>query len=434
MLFGAIPVFKYAGPQLVTALRGGGRTASASKERHRARNTLVVAQVALALVLLVSSGLMIRTFGALRNVHPGFERPDEVQTLRLSIPRSQVQQPEAVMRMHQAIRDKFASMPGVSSVAMSTIVPMTGQGWHDPLYAQDHTYSESQIPPIIEFKLVSPGYMKTLGTPLVTGRDFAWEDLYGLRPVAIVSENIARELWGQPSAALGKQVRPYPAGSWREVIGVVADSRDEGVDKKAPKIAYWPMLTADFNEPTPMVQRSVTYLIRSSRTGSTGFVAELGQAVWSINPNLPLASVRTLRDVYDQSLARTSFTLVMLGIAGGMALLLGVAGIYGVISYSVTQRTREIGIRIALGARSQEVAGMFVRHGLSLAALGVAIGLLAAFGIMRLMTSLLFEVSPVDPLTYGAVALTLVAATVLASYVPALRAAGVDPAVALRAE
>jgi putative ABC transport system permease protein len=434
LLFGAIPVFKYAGPQLVTALRGGGRTASASKERHRARNTLVVAQVALALVLLVSSGLMIRTFGALRNVHPGFERPDDVQTLRLSIPRSQVQQPEAVMRMHQAIRDKFASMPGVSSVAMSTIVPMTGQGWHDPLYAQDHTYSESQIPPIIEFKLVSPGYMKTLGTALIVGRDFAWEDLYGLRPVAIVSENIARELWGQPSAALGKQVRPYAAGSWREVIGVVADSRDDGVDKKAPKIAYWPMLTTDFNDPTPMVQRSVTYLIRSNRTGSTGFVAELGQAVWSINPNLPLASVRTLRDVYDQSLARTSFTLVMLGIAGGMALLLGVAGIYGVISYSVMQRTREIGIRIALGARSQEVAGMFVRHGLSLAAVGVAIGLLAAFGMMRLMASLLFEVSPVDPLTYGAVALTLVAATVLASYVPALRATGVDPAVALRAE
>jgi hypothetical protein len=172
-------------------------------------------------------------------------------------------------------------------------------------------------------------------------------------------------------------VRPYAAGSWREVIGVVADSRDDGVDKKAPKIAYWPMLTTDFNDPTPMVQRSVTYLIRSNRTGSTGFVAELGQAVWSINPNLPLASVRTLRDVYDQSLARTSFTLVMLGIAGGMALLLGVAGIYGVISYSVTQRTREIGIRIALGARSQEVAAMFVRHGLSLAAVGVAIGLLA---------------------------------------------------------
>ena len=434
LLFGIIPVFKYAGPQLVTALRGGGRTASASKERHRARNTLVVAQVALALVLLVSSGLMIRTFQALRQVHPGFERAEDVQTLRLSIPSSQVKEPEAAMRMHQAILDKFASMPGVNSVALSTIVPMTGLGWHDPLYASDHAYSESKLPPIIEFKMVSPGYMKTMGTPLVAGRDFTWADLYDRRPVALVSENLARDLWGQPSAAIGKQVRPYAKGSWREVVGVVADSRDDGVDKKAPSIAFWPMLTTDFTDETPMVQRSVSYLVRSSRTGSTGFVAELGQAVWSINPNLPLAGVRTLQTIYDQSLARTSFTLVMLGIAGGMALLLGVAGIYGVISYSVTQRTREIGIRIALGARSQEVTAMFVRHGLALAGVGVGIGLLAAFGIMRLMASLLFEVSPVDPLTYGAVALTLVAATVLASYVPALRATGVDPSEALRAE
>jgi predicted permease len=336
--------------------------------------------------------------------------------------------------MLQAIFDKFSSMSGVTSVAMSTIVPMTGQGWHDPLYAEDHAYSESKIPPIIEFKLVSPGYMKTMGTPLVAGRDFTWEDLYGLRPVAMVSENLARELWGQPSAAIGKRVRPYVKGSWREVVGVVADSRDEGVDKKAPAIAFWPLLTPDFTDGTPSAQRSVAYLIRSGRTGSTGFVADLGQAVWSVNPNLPLASVRTLQSVYDQSLARTSFTLVMLGIAGGMALLLGIAGIYGVISYSVTQRTREIGIRIALGARSQEVTGMFVRHGLALAAVGVGIGLLAAFGATRLMASLLFEVSPVDPATYGAVALMLVAATVLASYVPALRATGVDPAIALRSE
>jgi putative ABC transport system permease protein len=434
LLFGVIPVFKYAGPQLVSALRGGGRTASASRERHRARNTLVIAQVALALVLLVSSGLMIRTFAALRNVHPGFERPQDVQTLRLSIPRSQVKEPEAATRMLQAILDKFASMPGVTSVAMSTIIPMTGQGWHDPLYAEDHAYSESKLPPIIEFKLVSPGYMKTMGTPLVAGRDFTWEDLYGLRPVAMVSENLARELWGQPSAAIGKRVRPYAKGSWREVVGVVGDSRDEGVDKKAPSIAFWPMQTPDFTDGTASAQRSLAFLIRSGRTGSTGFVAELGQAVWAVNPNLPLASVRTLQSVYDQSLARTSFTLVMLGIAGGMALLLGIAGIYGVISYSVTQRTREIGIRIALGARSQEVAGMFVRHGLALAAVGVAIGLLAAFGATRLMASMLFEVSPVDPMTYAAVALALVGATVLASYVPALRATGIDPAVALRSE
>ena len=222
------------------------------------------------------------------------------------------------------------------------------------------------------------------------------------------------------------------------MVGVVSDMRDDGLNKKAPAVAYWPLLMADFFAVSPdnrnLVQRNLTYVIRSPRTGSNGFVNDLGTAVWSVNPNLPLASVRTLQEIYDASLARTSFTLVMLAIAGGMALLLGVAGIYGVISYSVSQRTREIGIRIALGAQRQAVTRMFVAHGLMLAGVGVAIGLVAAFGVMRLISSLLFEVSPVDPLTYAMVSLTLIAATVLASYVPALRATAVDPIEALRSE
>jgi predicted permease len=438
LLFGAIPVFKYAGGALGLTLRGGGRTATASKERYRARNVLVVAQVALALVLLVSSGLMIRTFQALRNVHPGFARPGEVQTLRLSIPDSQVKEPEAVTRMHQAIMEKLAAIPGVSSVAMASTVTMTGQGWHDPLFAQDKTYEESKIPPLRFFKLVTPGYVKTLGASLVAGRDFSWAEAYELRPVAMVSENLARELWGDPSAALGKRIRPYTTGTWREVVGVVSDTRDDGLYQKAPTVAYWPVMMEDFTpgpqgEP-PFVARSLSYLVRSSRTGSAGFVNELQRAIWSVNPNLPLAGVRTLQEIYDASLARTSFTLVMLGIAGAMALLLGVAGIYGVISYSVSQRSREIGIRIALGAPPRSVRQMFLRHGLIVAAVGVAIGLAAATGTMRLISSLLFQVNPIDPMTYGVVALALIGATLLASYIPALRATAVDPIEALRAE
>jgi putative ABC transport system permease protein len=212
--------------------------------------------------------------------------------------------------------------------------------------------------------------------------------------------------------------------------------RDDGLHQKAPTAVYWPLLLTDFvpGENKALVQRSLTYLVRSPRTGSSGFVDELGRAVWSINPNLPLARVRTLQDMYDASLSRTSFTLAMLGIAGGMALLLGVAGIYGVISYSVSQRSREIGIRIALGAQPGSVTRMFVRHGLTLAGIGVAIGLAAALGVMRLISSLLFEVSPVDPLTYVLVSLTLIGATMLASYLPALRATSIDPIEALRAE
>ena len=418
-------------------LRGGGRTASASRERHRTRNVLAVAQIALALVLLVGSGLMLRTFQALRDVRPGFTRAGEVQTLRLSIPESQVNDEAAVVHMEQAIIDKLAAVPGVTSVALSSVLTMTGDGWHDPLYAQDKAYAESQLPPLRLFKFVSPGFMKTIGGSLLAGRDFTWTDAFEQRPVAMVSESLARELWNEPSAALGKYVRPYPNGLWREVVGVVSDMRDDGLNKKATTSVYWPLLTRPFTETSgsrPQLARGVTVVIRSPRTGADGFVNDLSRAVWSINPNLPVSGVQTLQEIYDGSMARTSFTLVMLGIAGGMALLLGVGGLYGVIWYSVAQRSREIGIRIALGAQPGAVTRMFVTHGLALSAVGVAIGLMVALSIMRLMSSLLFQVSPIDPPTYVVVSLLLVGATLLASYAPALRATRVEPSNALRAE
>jgi predicted permease len=437
LLFGLVPALKQAGAQLSTTLRAGGRTASASKERERARNVLVVAQVALALVLLVGSGLMIRTFQAITDVHPGFVRPGDVQTLRLSVPESQVKDDTAVAAAHQAILERLAAVPGVTQVAVASTVTMTGQAWHDPLYAEDRVYGESEVPAIRMFKFVSPGYMPTLGGSVVAGRDFTWEDAVSRRPVAMVSASLAREWWGEPSRAIGKRIRPYNKGIWREVVGVVTDTRDDGVTKKAPTIAYWPIamdaLSPDASEPI-FAMRNAAYLVRSERTGTDGFVRELERAIWSVNPNLPLASVRTLEDIYDASLARTSFTLVMLAIAGGMALLLGVAGIYGVISYSVSQRRREMGIRIALGAPSHAITGLFVRHGVLLAGIGVAIGVAAALAVTRLMTTLLFEVSPLDPLTYVVVSLTLFAATMLACYLPALRATRVDPIGALRAE
>jgi predicted permease len=438
LLFGLVPALKQRGTQLATTLRAGGRTASASKERERARNMLVVAQVALALVLLVSSGLMIRTFQAILDVDPGFVRPQDVQTFRLSIPESLVKDAAAVARAHQAIVDRLATVPGVESIAVASTTTMSGQGWHDPLFAQDRTYGASEVPPIRMFKFVSPHYMRTLGGKVVAGRDFTWADVHERRPVAMVSANLARELWGGPAQALGKRIRPYTKGEWREVVGVVTDTRDHGLTEKAPAIAYWPLSMTNFLpreiEDTHFVLRSASYVVRSTRTGSDGFVKELGQAVWAINPNLPLASVQSLEEIYDASMARTSFTLVMLGIAGAMALLLGVAGIYAVISYSVAQRRREIGIRIALGAQPRAVTRLFVRHGLLLSAIGVAIGLVVAVSVTRVMATLLFEISPIDPLTYAAVSLALVAATVLACYVPALRATRVDPIGALRAD
>jgi len=252
--------------------------------------------------------------------------------------------------------------------------------------------------------------------------------------VAIVSENMARELWGSPSGALGKQVRESFDGLWREVIGVVEDVRDDGLNKKAPTMIYFPTLMKHFEGDEASLRREMTFVVRSGRAGSDALVKELRQAVWSLNPNVPLANVRTVGFLYNKSLARTSLTLTMLAIAGCMALLLGVIGIYGVISYSVSQRTREIGIRMAIGATQQELTQMFVRHGLMLAGIGVACGLTAALLLSRLLATLLFEVSPVDPLTYGTVGIGLAAAATLASYLPARRATTVDPVEALRAE
>jgi hypothetical protein len=289
--------------------------------------------------------------------------------------------------------------------------------------------------PVRLFKYASPGFFRTAGTRLIAGREIAWTEVYDLRPVVVVSENLARELWGTPSAAVGKYVRHLPEMPWHEVIGVVQDVRENGIYEQTPPTVYWPTMSAFLNARAgqPNAIRGVTFVVRSDRTSTPGFLNQIRQAVWSVNPSLP-ASPRTMREVYDQSLARTSFTLVMLAIAASMALLLGVVGIYGVIAYVVSQRRREIGIRAALGAQQGELQRMFVRHGLALAGIGVVVGLGAAAALTRLMSTLLYGITPLDPVTYVTVPLILVIATVLASYVPARRAASVDPVEALSVE
>ncbi|MDR3700883.1 MAG: ABC transporter permease [Candidatus Sulfopaludibacter sp.] len=433
LLFGLIPVIKYARPRLSNALRGGGRSLSQSRERHRARSLLVVLQVALAVVLLVASGLMIRTFQALRHVDPGFSGAERVATLRISIPEKQVAGPERAIRMEEDILRRIGDLAGVSAVAIVNVLPMEG-GSNNPVYVEDQATREGAIPPIRRYKFTSPGYVAAMGSRLIAGREFTWAETYNRAPVALVSENMAREVWHDPRAALGKRIRSTLKDDWREVIGVVADLRDDGVDQKAPGIVYWPLLVKNFGAADTNVVRSVAFVIRTPRAESPGLLRELAHAVGSVNPNLPVADVKTLGAVYDRSLARTSFTLVLLAIAGGMSLLLGVVGIWGVTSYSVAQRTREIGIRLALGAPVQGVTGIFVRHGLVLSGIGAACGLVAALALTRLMKSLLYEVSPADPVTYVAVSAGLILAATLASYLPARRATRIDQVEALRAE
>ena len=437
ILFGLIPALKYAGPGVSTPLRSGIRTSTHSRERIRVRDVLVVTQVSLALVLLVSAGLMIRTSQALRAVEPGFADAEHIQTLRFSIPASIVSDPQKVVRMQNDMLDKFAAIPGVTSAAFSNTMPMEGMSpdW-DAIGVEGRLIPGREIPPLRLLKYVSPALFRTIGTRLVAGREYAWTDLYGLRPVAIVSENLARELWGSPSAALGKRIGVGLSGStWREVIGVVQDVRENGVHEPAPAIVYWPAMMDSLYRPgQATAARNVTFAIRSERTGTEAFVDQLRQAIVSVNGSVSPAAVRTLREISDQSMARTSFTLVMLAIAAAMALVLGIVGIYGVISYSVSQRTREIGIRLALGAQVSQMKRMVAGHGLLLAGVGVAIGLGAAIGLTRLMSSLLFGISPLDPMTFVTVPLLLAVAAVVASYLPARRAASVDPAEALKVE
>ena len=434
LLFGAIPVFKYAGSRLNTGLREGGRGLSQSRARHRARNTLVAVQVGLAFVLLICSGLMIRTFHALTQVNPGFVRPAGVQTVRLYIPEADVPDPEKAVRMEEAILHKMEAIPGVSAVGFANSVPMDDNHWSDPVFAQDKDYAEGKLPPLRRFKFISPGVLHTLGVPLLAGRDFTWDETYSRLPVAIISENLARENWGSPENALGKRIRVSSKDDWREIVGVVGDVRDDGMNKDAPKIAYWPIFLNHFESDLVEVRRSVKFALRTSRAGSESLMKDVREAVWSLDPNLPLADVHTLDYYYKRSMARTSFTLVMLAIAGAMALLLGTVGLYGVIAYSVSQRTREIGIRMALGAQQTALIRMFVRHGLLLTSIGIAFGVAVAAVVMRLMSSLLFHVSAVDPLTYLCVAVGLAATAFVASYLPSRRAASVDPVETLRAE
>jgi predicted permease len=434
VFFGSIPVFKYSGVRLSTGIREGGRANSQSREQHRVRSVLVVVQVALALVLLICSGLMIRTFRALNHVNPGFSDPASMQTFGISLPDNQVKDDESVVRTFEEMRSKIASIPGVSAVTLSTAFPMDGRSSADVLFAEDHPLPEGQIPPIRRMIYVIPGFFSADGTPLVAGRDFTWTDLYQKLPVAIISENFAREYWDSPSAALGKRIRIASTDDWREIIGVAANVYMDGVNKKTPSAVYWPTVRVNFEGEKHSVASYIVFGIRSSRAGTESFLKEVREAVWAVNRNLPLSRVNTLGFYYRQSMARTSFTLIMLAVAGAMALLLGVVGIYGVIAYSVSQRTREIGVRMALGAQTQSLTAMFVRHGLILTGIGIAFGLTAASIVMRLMSSLLFRVNPVDPLTYAAVTLGLIATAFIASYLPSRRAATVDPVDALRAE
>lgn len=433
LLIGSIPILKYTGASLGTGLRESERSMTASRQRHRSRSVLVTIQVALALVLLVGAGLLLRTSYALTRVDPGFATPSEIQTFRVDIPETQVKDPVRVVQIEQEILEKIRAVPGVSSAGLSMSVPMDGNEWSDSVFARDHTYAPGELA-LHRYRFAAPGFFKTLGTPVVAGRDFTWADMYNVKaPVAIVSERLAGEYWHDPRNAVGKQIRSAGTDDWREVIGVVGDIHEDSVDKPGASSVYWPVLT-HFGGIDPTVIRWAAISIRSPRAGSESLMDEVRRAVWSVDSNLPLADVHTL-DYYERaSMARTSFALVMLAFAGGMALLLGIIGLYGVISYSVSQRIHEMGIRAALGAQQADILKLIAGQGFRLTLTGVAIGLATALALTRFLSSLLYGVEAADPLTFILVSLILTGVALVASCIPGRRAARVDPIVALRYE
>jgi predicted permease len=344
--------------------------------------------------------------------------------MRIAIPRDVAADDARLLALQQNLVEALASLPGVSSVSLMDGLPMTGFSSQDPIFASDRTYAANTIPPLRFFIRPAPGTFGALGTPLAAGREFEWADLHQDRQMVLISENFAREYWGTAAAAIGKRIRENPTDPWSEVIGVVGDIRHNGADRPAPSTVYWPLRSV----------RSATFMIRGPRAGTGGYAADIRRAVSAVSAGLPITQMQTLQQVYDKSMARTAFTLTLLALSGGMALLLAAIGIYAVIAYTLSLRTREIGIRLALGARQERLQLKFVGNGLMWSAIGAAAGLAAAVPLSHLMSALLFEVEPVDPATYAAVVLGSLAAATMASYLPARRLTRIQPVDALRAE
>jgi predicted permease len=435
LVFGSIAALKYARHTHAPAL-GAVRGFSAGRERIATRNTLVVVQVALALMLVVSAALMFRTFQALRDVDPGFSDPSTIQTARIWVPTTLFPEAETYTRMEHEIVDRISALPGVASVGFASELPMEASQGNGPVAVEGQAPTGGGAPPSRRWKFVSPGYFESMGTQVISGRAMTWADIEAGGQVAVISEDFAREIATEPAAAIGKRIRLALAegDTWREVIGVVQRVHEDGLQQAPPATVYWPVLSENmFNGPVTGTP-SATFVIRSERAGTASLVEEIRQAVRSVSASIPVSREQRMQDLYAGSLERTSFALALIGIAGAMALALGVIGIYGVIAYVVSQRARELGIRAALGARPQQLVSMFVRQGLALAGVGATVGLIGAVGLSRLMSSLLFGISPIDPVAFCVALGVTITAAALASYLPARRATTIAPTDALRAE
>jgi predicted permease len=424
LLFGLLPALRAGSGKALAALRDGGRGATIGRDRHLTRGTLVVGQVALALVLLVGSGLMVRSYERLRSVDPGFDSRG-IMTFRLSPPPNEYEGGEETARFYDQLLERLEALPGVTAAAGITNLPLTGGGPVLTTQIDDFPVPEDEFPPTFLIRRVTPRYFEAMGIPIVEGREFTPDDHNARLGSLIISESIKREYWPDESA-LGK--RMTTAGAPARVVGVVGDVHDTGLGVPAEQFVYKPMLDSIGGGVRPMMMT-----VRTDGDPDL-LVPGVRGAVEALDPNLPITDLQSMEDILSDSLSRTSFTMSLLLLASLIALFLGSVGIYGVLSYVAAQRRAEMGVRLALGAGTASVRMIILSHGMRLAAVGIVLGLLGAIALGGLMSSLLFGVEPLDPVTLLTVSAVFLVVAAVASLVPAERAARTPPAVALRAD
>ncbi|MQA89387.1 MAG: FtsX-like permease family protein [Gemmatimonas sp.] len=411
--------------QPAAAVLHGGRGSTAGPARHRARRLLIVIQIALALVLLVGAGLMLRSVLRLRSVDPGL-RAEGVLSVGVGL--GEAPERSAAVAFYHRLLEEVAGLPGVVDMGATTSLPVQPVGYNGGSFEiESRPLADDALPLVAMWHVVTDGYFETVGIPLLEGRTPVRADAEGGRPVAWVNETFAqRYLDGR---ALGERIRISPDAAWTEVVGVVGDVRNFGLDE-----AVQPFISLPMTATGPVSGLEVMQFVVRTNGSPTNLVPVIQDAVRRVDATVPITAVRTMEEIIASSTARTALTMVLLTIAAGVALVLGVVGLYGVISYLVTLRRAEIGVRIALGARPESVRRMILRQGIGLTLTGVVVGLIAAVAVTRVLASLLFEVSARDPVTFAIVAGVLTLTSLVASYVPARRATRLDPMVALRTE
>ena len=428
LFLGAIPMSRYAGKGFAGILRDGSRGSTDSRSRHRARNLLVMTQLAMALVLLVGSGLMYRSFMALQRIDLGFE-PENVLTVGLSVGDG-MQRLDAA-NFYQSVIDRASALPGVAVAGFSGNVPLRGTNSNGGSYRiEDTPRADDAIPPVALYRSMGPGYMESVGMRLVEGRTMTRSDWESGIPVIWVNEQMRdQQLGGQ---ALGRRIRWEDSDDYAEIVGVFEDTREFGVTDENRAFALLPMVTGEWA--TPSIQGGFLTLKLNEGADVASIVSSAREIVLGLNASVPVTATQMLEEVVAESMSSRSITMALLGIATALALFLGTIGLFGVISYVVSQRTREIGVRMALGAESRSVTAMVVRQGAGVVLGGILLGLVGAFGLTRVLGSLLYDVSATDPVTFVLAPLLLVAVSLLATWLPARKASKVDPLKALRAE